>query len=192
MANASRDENNVTTLLGVSSVDAKTPVTIYANPTTHRLLVESADGLFESITVTQSTLGDPITTFSSTASGDDPIEVAYQNKVTTTDATQTTIATIPIPASTTVMIEARVVARRTGGSSGSAEDSAAYIVSGCYKNVGGTATEVGEGGMFTAEDQATWACTFNVSGSNALLQVTGAANNNISWVVTYRVYSISS
>lgn len=38
MSEASRDGNFVTTLLAVSSVDGVTPVTLYANPTTHRLL----------------------------------------------------------------------------------------------------------------------------------------------------------
>lgn len=42
MANASRDENSVPTLLGVSSSDGTTPVPIYANPTTHALLVTNA------------------------------------------------------------------------------------------------------------------------------------------------------
>ncbi len=44
MADASRDGNFVTTLLAVSSVDGVTPVTLYANPTTHRLLVDLAGG----------------------------------------------------------------------------------------------------------------------------------------------------
>lgn len=39
--NASRDENFVPTLLGVSNVDGRSPVTIYADPTTHRLLVDT-------------------------------------------------------------------------------------------------------------------------------------------------------
>lgn len=39
MSNAERDQNNVPTLLGVSNADATTPVTVYADPTTHRLLV---------------------------------------------------------------------------------------------------------------------------------------------------------
>jgi hypothetical protein len=37
--NAKRDENRVTTLLAASSVD-KTPVLIYGDPTTHRLLCD--------------------------------------------------------------------------------------------------------------------------------------------------------
>lgn len=39
--NASRDQNFVPTLLGVSSVDGRSPVTIYADPDTHRLLVDT-------------------------------------------------------------------------------------------------------------------------------------------------------
>lgn len=45
MANASRDENFVPTLLGASSADGATPVKIYANPSTHRLLVDLGSGV---------------------------------------------------------------------------------------------------------------------------------------------------
>jgi len=44
MAQASRDQNFVPTLLGVSNVDGSTPVRIYADPVTHRLLVDLAGG----------------------------------------------------------------------------------------------------------------------------------------------------
>jgi hypothetical protein len=43
MANASIDQNFTRTLLAVSSTDGTTPVTLYADPTTHRLLVDLAD-----------------------------------------------------------------------------------------------------------------------------------------------------
>lgn len=45
MDNASRDENFVPTLLGVSSADGTTPTTIYADPDTHRLLVDLGAGV---------------------------------------------------------------------------------------------------------------------------------------------------
>ncbi len=51
MANASRDENNIPTLLGASSSDGKTPVRIYADPDTHRLLVQSLGGGVTSVSV---------------------------------------------------------------------------------------------------------------------------------------------
>lgn len=41
MSNASRDQNNIPTLLGVSSSDGRTPITVYADPGTHRLLVDT-------------------------------------------------------------------------------------------------------------------------------------------------------
>lgn len=44
MADAKRDDNFVPTLLAVSSVDGVTPVTVYANPITHRLLVDVPAG----------------------------------------------------------------------------------------------------------------------------------------------------
>lgn len=42
MADAKRDENRVTTLIAVSYVDGVTPVLLYADPTTHRLLTQTA------------------------------------------------------------------------------------------------------------------------------------------------------
>lgn len=44
MAQASHDQNRVTTLLGVSNADGTTPVAIYADPVTHRLLVDLGGG----------------------------------------------------------------------------------------------------------------------------------------------------
>lgn len=40
MGDAKRDANQVVTLLGVSSADGTTPVTIYVDPTTHRVLTQ--------------------------------------------------------------------------------------------------------------------------------------------------------
>lgn len=44
MAQAKRDENRVPTLLGVSSADGITPVTVYVDPTTHRMYVDIPGG----------------------------------------------------------------------------------------------------------------------------------------------------
>lgn len=41
MGNAARDNNQIPTLLAVSNADGSTPVTLYADPTTHRLLVST-------------------------------------------------------------------------------------------------------------------------------------------------------
>lgn len=66
MAEAKRDGNYVTTLLAVSNADGTTPVTLYADPTTHRLLVSATAG----------NLGDlSDVTFTSEAQGD----ILYRN-----------------------------------------------------------------------------------------------------------------
>jgi len=113
------------------------------------------------------------------------------NTVSTTTATPTTIATVACPATTTITFQATVVARRTGGSSGTAEDAASYIIVGTFKNIAGTATLVAQSKLFTAEDQAGWDASFSASSGNALLQVTGATNNNIDWKSTIITLSVS-
>lgn len=42
MADAERDENRVTTIIGVSSDDYETPVVVAVNPTTKAVVVEVA------------------------------------------------------------------------------------------------------------------------------------------------------
>lgn len=44
MADAYRDQNDVPTLIAASSADGKTPVRLYADPTTHRLLIDLPGG----------------------------------------------------------------------------------------------------------------------------------------------------
>ena len=42
MANAKKDDNRIATLIGTSSSDGATPINVYVDPTTHRLLVDNA------------------------------------------------------------------------------------------------------------------------------------------------------
>lgn len=82
MANASRDENNVPTLLGVSSVDGTTPVPVYANPTTHRLLTSN------------STLSGPVSsTDTAIALWDGTTGLTLKDSKITVDSAKTGIAT---------------------------------------------------------------------------------------------------
>lgn len=137
--------------------------------------------------------GTEVERIRSTATNDDPTRKLVQNRVATTNATVTTIETIAVPSSTTIFIEAYVVARRTGGVSGTAEDGAGYIVRGTYKNSGGTATVIGAvSAEFTAESQAGWDCTLTVSSGNVLLRVTGAAGNNVTWHSHVYTYAVGS
>lgn len=139
------------------------------------------------------TLGNAVFQLVSTATNDDPTEVVYQNRVATTDATVTTLHTFTVPSTTTYVIESTVVARRTGGSSGTAEDGAGYRIIATYKNVSGTATLIGSvTTLYSAESQAGWDCTYSLSGATVLLRVTGAASNNVTWHSTSRVWSVGS
>ncbi len=113
-------------------------------------------------------------------------------QVSTTNATPTTIISGDSPSlvadNTSCFIEARVLAKRTGGTAGTAGDSASYVRRGLYKRTSGTVSLVGSvQDNFTAESQSGWDCTFSVSSNDILLQVTGATDNNVIWIyeITY-------
>lgn len=121
-----------------------------------------------------------------------PITGTLEATVSTTDATVTTLLTFTIPATTTYAIRARVVARRTGGASGTAEDGAYYERSAAFKNVAGSATQIGStASIATMEDQAGWDVTFDVTGATARIRVTGAANNNVDWSGRFEIIQVS-
>lgn len=83
MTDAKRDNNQVPTLLAVSNADGSTPVTLYADPTTHRLLVSM----------------NSETTATGTAS--------------TTDATVTTLITVALSVNTVYQVRATVAGNET-------------------------------------------------------------------------------
>lgn len=112
--------------------------------------------------------------------------------VTTTDGSDHTIATIPLDASTTTLITGHIVARRTGGSLGSAEDAFGTEMTGIFKVTSGSASLVGSSLPAILKDQILWKASFAVSGGNALINVTGSASNNISWTIMYKTVKISS
>lgn len=139
-------------------------------------------------TMIQDTPGTTVLNLQTTATNDDPTMQVRQNRVATTDATQTTLDTIAITASRTYCIQSTVVARRTGGSAGTADEGAGYDKKACYTTKAGTVTLLGSiATVIEVEDQAGWDFTFSVSGANVLLRVTGATNNNVTWHSTVTV-----
>lgn len=102
-------------------------------------------------------------------------------KITTTNATPTALLSVEIPTNRTIYIDSRVVARRTGGSSGTEGDSAWYRLTGGYKNINGTLSIIGTASLDQGEDQSGWAVQYSSSGTLIVLTVTGAADNNITW-----------
>ena len=108
-----------------------------------------------------------------------------QAQVLTTDGSATTMATIATTTDTVMLLEVMVEGRRTGGTAGTAGDSACYSRTARIKNVGGTVTIQTLQTNYTSEDQPAWNATIDVNSTNARIRVTGAINNNISWSATY-------
>ena len=121
-----------------------------------------------------------------TAATNDDVSFFFdQASVATINATPTTLETIAITASRTYIIESRVYARRTGGTAGTADDGAAYVIRSSYTTKSATVTLIGTvQADYTAEDVAGYNATHVISGANVLTQVTGVADTNITWHVT--------
>lgn len=116
----------------------------------------------------------------------------FNGLTTTTDATVTTIFQYPLDGDNiTYFVEAYVLGRRTGGSAGTAGDSAGYIRRGTYQRAAGAAPAlvgaVQDG--YTAESQAGWDCTLDLSTNDLRVRVTGAANNTVVWHTTVHIRS---
>lgn len=113
------------------------------------------------------------------------------DRIKTTDATVTTLSTVVVPVDHTLLVDGFVVARRTGGLSGSTNDGAGYRVQFVAKNTAGTAALIGSGTITVlGESQAGWDVTLSASSGNILVRVTGAAQNDIEWRWTARAFSV--
>jgi len=108
----------------------------------------------------------------------------------TTDSTDTVLQSISTDTNSVYLIESRVIGRRTGGSSGAVNDSAAYIRTARIKNDAGTVTANNVQSDYTSEDQGPWNSTINVSGTDARIIVRGANNNNVSWNTTTKIQKL--
>ncbi|TVM02753.1 MAG: hypothetical protein CV087_08800 [Candidatus Brocadia sp. WS118] len=111
-------------------------------------------------------------------------------KTLTTDATVTPLQRIEVKTDTSIYIEARVIARRTGGSAGAAGDSAFYVIQAGFKNISGTVSLIASTILNGGEDQASWDLGFAIDGTQAVLVGTGAVNNNISWQSAVSYYEV--
>jgi hypothetical protein len=112
-------------------------------------------------------------------------------RVLTTDATVTTLIAVPVPVDTSVKCTGEVVARRTGGAAGSANDGAGYDVRFVATNSAGTAALIGSATVTViGESQAAWTVTVDASGGTIRVRVTGAADNTIQWRWAGRTISV--
>lgn len=107
------------------------------------------------------------------------IESAY---IQTTDATQTTLYTIPITSDEVVTVEARINSKKISGAGvGNIGDGNGYIRTVKVKNVGGTVTMGSIQSSFTSEDITAFNATFTISGTNLLVRVNGSVINTVDW-----------
>jgi len=104
-----------------------------------------------------------------------------QSKIVTTDATPSPMFSVTVNNNTTAMLVVDVCAHRTGGASGSLNDSGFFQAIGAYKNTAGVLTGIGTPSSIAQSDQGTWAINFSSVGTSAVVTVTGAAGNNITW-----------
>lgn len=172
--------NGGSSIIGYAVPSTQGSGTTVRNPVEH---FRAAEGCF---TVTHpseaNSAGTSVFKAVSVTSGDDPTIDWRQARVTTTNATLTTLFTLAIPTDTAVNVEVKIIGRRTGGSGGTAQDCASYHYESLYKNVSGTATIEGTVTTIAAkESNAAWDAQLNVSSGNLLIQVQGDTNNNITW-----------
>ncbi|TAK04201.1 hypothetical protein EPO34_03585 [Patescibacteria group bacterium] len=159
-----------------------------------KVLISGTNGTASArLHIQEPTLGSEAHRIETVATNDDVAEKVYQGRAATTDATATTILTLATITDSVKMIEIKVAARRTGGTGGTAGDGAGYARVATFKNIAGTVSQIGSTqDNATHESQAVWDVSFSISGTNVLVQVTGAADNNITWHATARVYELST
>ena len=108
-------------------------------------------------------------------------------EITTTDATETTASTLATQSDRTYHVTTYVVATETTDH----DESASYVIHGTFKNDGGTLTAIGTTSQtHIAEDTTSWDASYDVSGTDIRVRVTGAASTNIRWHVTSQYTSI--
>lgn len=110
-------------------------------------------------------------------------------EVQTIDATaDVTLDTLTLEDENGYLIKAHVVARQSDGTTG-----IYFLTVGAKRVSAGSAALVGTVvSLNTAEDEASWACTFTVSGNNLLLSVTGEGGTTIEWGGTMSYINMSN
>lgn len=109
-------------------------------------------------------------------------------EVQTVDATaNVTLDTLTLEDENGYLVTAKVIARQSDGTTG-----IYYITVGAERVSAGSAALVGSVvSLNTAENEATWDCTFTVSGNNLLLSVTGEGGTTIEWGGTMSYINMS-
>jgi hypothetical protein len=126
----------------------------------------------------------------------EPFDNCYEDtighpKVTNDDGTYA-IETIPIPDDTIIMIESYVTCRKTAGAGvGTIGEGNGYVRTVKAQNIGGVVSIGVVQSSFTSESIPQFNTTFIVSGTNVILTVTGALNDDVNWNSITKKYRVS-
>lgn len=185
--------NGVTGALYIKTGSAATAWSLFliglsSPPAAGQLYIGKTDGTLALATLTAGT-GIQI------VSADGSITVVNTNSpvkatATTTDATETLLASVATTTDSVEIIKALIVARRTGGSAGSSDDCATYERTVRVKNVAGTVTIFDPQSDYTSEDQIGWSVPIVVNGTHVEFHGIGAVNNNVSWAIQTTVVGL--
>lgn len=107
-----------------------------------------------------------------------PTDTTIHGRVSTSDATTTSLLRLTVPDATLITVRARIRARSTG------HNGALYVIEGAFKRNGGSLTPVGSAVVKTVEkeDVSSWNADLVVySSSQVEVNVTGAAATAITW-----------
>ena len=102
------------------------------------------------------------------------LNTKIQTKLTTSDATQTTIQTLPLEDNTVYDVSAIITGRNSS-------DRASYNIEGTVYREGGNAVIEGQTVVHSAESDSAWDATYTVSGNDLRVSVTGTAGTDINW-----------
>lgn len=139
-------------------------------------------GLTPKVHVYQSSLGSEVMRLESAATNDDPSVKTYQNRVTTTNNTFTTIHTVSCSTSGVIYrIKAEIIGHRTGGSGGAADDGVSFEIKGTFKNSGGTLTLIGVVELVAQKSNVNTNAQLSINTTDVRIQVKGDTNNNYTW-----------
>lgn len=171
------------------SVDAAGDIDPAADPYWQVVAPLSLYGLMDVDLATVADDGQALTYDTATAKWMAPVQYG----AATTDATLITARTLTVADTTSYLIEARIVARQTGGAAGAVGDTAAFVIQGTFEATGGSVTQTGATQAAYTENSvdATWAVAFSVSGLTVKIDVTGAVNKNLTWRVLAKMHKVA-
>ncbi len=130
-----------------------------------------------------------------TPSGKEQMGMAYNEptRVSTTNATVTTIDTIAISDNSLFKLTAYVIGRCSAGAGGNAGKGCHFEVKAAYYRAGAGPVVVGDAPITEGDTSVDgWDVNFTISSNNILVQVTGAATDSITWNCVVMVQRLTS